>query len=572
MTTPFQSSPDGAVTIGGGDWKYGQAVNVDTAKASFEFPQPTHDNMVDLLRMVLSQLPVDALKPFAGFLGMVDGVFDNIEDGVNSIIDSLGLRPVVHTLVEFEQWVHDFFDAIGASIAGGDLGIFTTWWHDNVTQPIADTIAGLGDVSVDLGTEIARAGAHIDGFIRGILGLIDSGFNVNIVEETAANLAASIAGMSAIITKLQSEESNGTFSGNAASVDFSVLADSATSIGAGWTQTYAGGSGTGTWGIWGGRTAWSGTATNRGFTAQYTAKVAKTDYQKVGAAFATAPSINTFGGNRSINSIYARGNASFTTRVYVDLYKNYLELGCYVSGSKTVFATDSTFQFKPGAAYWLECGTTGGLRVFRVWENSKIIKTYTDAAAVSAVGNYYTGLGGVCSTDFYHPAKISMFAFYDNTPQAVLGCGWRVARTNTTGGGWSTGTNLFPASWFDTIDYLTDDLTYTMSANKVKVPYAGWYQVNIHQHGNSGMGVGGGNARVALYRNGTPVQYGSRVAHNSSVGFVGMGGTFTVYCDANDELQPGTDATYSVSSAANADAGGLSTYWSGTFVGNKKPS
>lgn len=582
MTTPYQTAPDGAFVVGGGTWNYGQTMNADLARASFEFPMPNPTNMLDLLRLALEQLPLDALKPFADFLGIVDGVFTGVGMAVDAIIDALQLRPVFMAVQEFVDWVAEFFNRIGMGLWSGDWSEFQAWWEGTIIEPIEEAFVQLGNFNIDLGGAIddiaegaATIGANIDGFIRGILGWIDSGFNVNIVEQTAADLAATIAGMSAIIAELQKDSTNGSYSGNAVAVNFSSMPPAA-SLGGDWSQSYPSGSGAGTLGITAGRARYTGTASNRVAFARYTAKQTISDYQKVGAAFATAPSINLFGGDRSYNSIISRCNAAGNTYVFVDLYANEIRLGTTVAGATTLFATTTDFRFKPGAAYWLESGTFGGARIFRVWENKTVLMTYTDASVISQLGaDYrYTGMRMMARNNNYLPAQCATFAFYDNTPAAIKGCGWRISRTSGANGNFSVGNNLFPTSWFNTVEYMSPDLleTYDPVNNKIIVPADGWYQVQIIQYGDNGIGpFTGGLMRAGVALNGTVVQLGQPSPSNIAVGYTGFGGAFTVYCQAGDELQPAYGSTWSATGYLENDAGGLGTYWSGTFLGNQKP-
>lgn len=549
MTTPNQASPDGAVTIGGGEWKYGQAINEQTARSAFEMPMPSPGNMLDLLRMSLERLPIDALQPFADFLGVVDGVFTTVGEAVGAIMDSLIVRPILQTVEAFTDWVKDLFEAMGSGLLSGDLVQFGQWFNETIREPIVGTI---------------------DGFVRGILGLFGSGFNVNVVEETAISLAESIASMNAIVTKLNREAEAGSFAGTAVVVDFAGYANSST-LGSDWSQTHSG-TGTGTLGITSGRARWSGSATNRSSLARYTAKVATTDYQKVGAAFATIPSTDSGGGSASSNFLYGRMNAAGNTYVYLRLMKNSWQLGCSVNGSITVFAS-AIFSFTPGAAYWLECGTTGGARIFRIWMNNTVIHTHTDSAAVSQLGHYHTGMGVTSFSSNYVPAQVSAFTFYDNIPPSVKGTGWRVTRTSTTTGSLVSGTNLFPASWFNTPEFISDDLVYTTASNKVKVPYDGWYSVNVIQYGDNSIGPGGGGKnRAALFVNGVARQFSNPIPSNINVNYNGFGGSFIQYLEKDDEVQPGYVSTFNASGFLEADAGGTATYWSGSFLGNKRPS
>lgn len=131
MTTPYQAAPDGAIVVGGGTWNYGQTLDEGVARAAFEFPMPTLGNMLDLLRIALEGLPVDALKPFANFLGLVDGVFDNIANAVNDIVESLVER-VFHTVADFNTFLTTLFTNPGSLIG-------------NLFNVVMDGIHSIGD-------------------------------------------------------------------------------------------------------------------------------------------------------------------------------------------------------------------------------------------------------------------------------------------------------------------------------------------------------------------------------------------------------------------------------------------
>ena len=135
------TAPDGAYIIGGGAYHFGQAITEDLARAAFEFPMPTLGNMIELLRSVLELLPLDALKPFKGFLGLDDAHFGTIVDAVNNIISSLQQRPIFMLLTDFTSWVKDLVQAI-TGVANGDLSILTTWFQSNVVDQITNIVAG----------------------------------------------------------------------------------------------------------------------------------------------------------------------------------------------------------------------------------------------------------------------------------------------------------------------------------------------------------------------------------------------------------------------------------------------
>jgi hypothetical protein len=511
--------------------------------------------MLDLLRVALERLPLDALQPFADFLGIVDGVFTSIGQAVEAILGSI-IERVFQTVEDFAEWVEDFFDAMGSGLVTGDLTAFGTWFEETITQPIVGSI---------------------DGFIRGVLGLVGGGFNVNIVEDTARKLASAVDSLNKAVTALETKAAEGGFSGTAVNVDFSSRAN-ASSLGADFAQSYAG-TGTGTLGIASGKAAWSGSATDRSGIASYTAKLCTSDYQKIGAAFATLPSTNFLGGQRSYNYLYGRMNPTGTSYVYAEFGANSLQLGCVVDGSPTIFQTNTSFDFEAGSAYWLECGTNGSnARVFRVWKNNQIIMTHTELGAVSrlgtvsSVGHFHAGFGVKSSSSTYVPSKVSAFAFFDNITPATKGSGFRRYRGSGTVSQ-PSGVNLIPGSFFTTPDLQTEDYTYDHATNKLTVSQAGWYIVQIEATLSTAI-IGDKYIQMLLYKNGVAVQAAPELNGPSGsillAGGVTFGGTFVVYCEAEDYLQPGCASDNAFTLVGGA--GGVQTYFQAAFLNNKRPT
>ena len=158
MTTPNQTSPDGAIVVGGGQWLYGQTVNEDIARANFELPMPTPENMLDLLRIVLESLPIDALQPFADFFGIVDGVFTNVAEAVEAILGSLGERflpkfeEFLSGITNLDAWlvvfknVIDFFKDLLTNVSANSLTILK-----ELVDFLSDAFTGPGSIVTWLG-------------------------------------------------------------------------------------------------------------------------------------------------------------------------------------------------------------------------------------------------------------------------------------------------------------------------------------------------------------------------------------------------------------------------------------
>lgn len=80
MTTPNQQAPDGSVTIGGGQFNYGQLVDENTFKAQFLFEPPTDlKGALELLPVILAQLPNESLRPWQKWLRLPDSALVNGE-------------------------------------------------------------------------------------------------------------------------------------------------------------------------------------------------------------------------------------------------------------------------------------------------------------------------------------------------------------------------------------------------------------------------------------------------------------------------------------------------------------
>ena len=156
------TAPDGAYVIGGGDWNFGQTMTEDLARAAFEFPMPTLANMIELLRLALEQLPLDALKPFQDFLGLADTAFASVAQAVQAIIDSLTQRPIFMA-------AQDLIEAITGIVGSGDLSLLTQWFQTNIFDELADLGTRIQNVVssiVDFVTTGDLAAA-IQGFITG---------------------------------------------------------------------------------------------------------------------------------------------------------------------------------------------------------------------------------------------------------------------------------------------------------------------------------------------------------------------------------------------------------------------
>jgi hypothetical protein len=407
-------------------------------------------------------------------------------------------------------------------------------------------------------------------------------------QQAIADQAASVATLWAQLTALLNQQAAQGNSGNFEIIDFSDYSDSS-SLPAGFAQTYSGLGTDFVWGIVSGKAAvyditgdLSAGADNdpRTCLAPYTLKQTLTDYQMVGASFASSPETGGGSGADAISYLLGRSNAAGTEFVYAALTKFTWELGCVASGTQTVFASGSVlsgFSFKSTGNYWLQCGDVGGARVFKIMEGSNPIVTHTEVGTTSRLGaSYrYTGMGEYTYGSFFsfnHPGRVTAFAFSDNTPPSFVGSGALMYRTSTTPVNVSNGVNLLPSGFWGAVGENTEDIACDVTAGTFTVSLTGWYNVGVRARTSSSFlpngitwvlhkGTGAGSA--------SPIRYGgnehTRGVNSSNVAYIPQGFHAvwnSIYLAAGDYVQIGYDSTSSVSGVLSGEAVGQQTYFS----------
>jgi hypothetical protein len=419
-------------------------------------------------------------------------------------------------------------------------------------------------------TGFERIGADIskilDNVVSGFFGWVGSGFSHEDSAQALADQAAATAALSAAVTALQNNQNNQAVGGNAEFIDFSSRADGS-SLGADFTQTYSG-AGTGVWGVESGRAAWLSVADDpRSCVAVYNADETTTDYQMVGAAFATAP-VWFNSGAQARNYLFGRMNSAGTSYVYADFGKRDVELGCVVAGVKTVFETESSFSFKANALYWLRCGTVGGLRIFQILEGTTPIITHTEVGTTSQAGaSYrYSGMGvKAYATGFgtSPPGKVSAWAFSDNQPPTLVGSYieiWRAATGTVT---MNAGVDVLPNNFFDNLGPNTAEYGVSLTTGTITVGMAGQFRCAIRAK----VGI----AFVTqfswmLYVNGSPIKHVGD-PHIRGVNALGgnetpegCAGEIVIPLEAGDQIQFGYDSIGSAVGVLTGEATASETY------------
>lgn len=436
--------------------------------------------------------------------------------------------------------------------------------------------AGQSQALQDNITNVLAVVSNIVNQLTGLSGTWAVGDEAQPLLDAATNIAA----LNAAIAKINQANTQAGTSGKSVVIDFSTLSNS-TNLPSSFTQTYSG-SGTGTLGVSSGRAARTGgNNTARATTALYNVFVSNTDTQLIAGVWTSQP-VNDGLGNRGYFSLEGRKNSADTTKVYAEFASDSVELGCVVSGSKTVFSTlgnggSGFFNFKAGALYILYCGTVGGSRVFVVTENGTPIHTYTDSST-SSLGASFRG-GGLAArwpnnVGNINPGRLLYWALADNALPSFVGSGALMYRTGTGTISTVNGSSLLPSSFFDTLGDNTVDVTPDVTNGKFTVSISGWYTVKARAKAgglffpdrftwvlSKGTGVGA----ASEYRYGGVGHMRGQNSSGTSVVPTSVDASWSaVYLAAGDYVQLGYNASSgtTVAGVLTGEATGIQTFFS----------
>lgn len=452
-----------------------------------------------------------------------------------------------------------------------------------------------GDTT-DLGTrwleQKYKTQATINGIVNGLFGWIgDIDWTPDDSAQAQLELADIISLMSSAITALQNDKNNAAVGGRSAFVDFTQRAP-ATTLGSDFDQVYTL-SGDGDLGI-GNGAEWLIGSQNapRKCSFYFNALQTATDYQKIGVAFGSAPQPGTF--NPARNEIHGRKNVAGTRFINAAIEKNKAWLSCVIDGAETVWKTTptGTFSAKSNAIYWLECGTIGGLRIYRLLEGNRAILTHVEVGTASYLGPDYRGSGGAVyayANGFTtnRPARMGAYAISDNQPATVVGSRAHMYRAATGGASVSAGAHVLPSNFFTVPGENTSDITYDLAAGSFTVSIDGTYDLEFRSRTSafttslsSSSGPDPFPMYLAIYKNGVLWKYVGDVirAYGYDISAASSSGQFYVvapeaiamacpiYLQEGDYVQIGYYAEGARSGFLTGDAGGLHTYFGITLA------
>jgi hypothetical protein len=476
-------------------------------------------------------------------LGSINHLLAPIFDptGWQAFIDKVGNRPnaTVQTLVDRLQHLGEAgkFNALqlNGTVPAGQLGG-------------VGGFATMGDAALH---SIVNLQLTWDAWLGALTGRPqeDQGSAVLTAEQIEALLAATVANSTALAA-IQAEQQAGTFGGVAGGDDFErTNADLTT---AGWAEVLTTATGAGRFRIVDGHQAeWvdAGKADNEARYFRTDPKDAKTRsaYQRVtrvngtklGEATALKAATDTvFGRVSDDRKSYIVGGAS-AGGVYLAFNAG--------TGEQQLIA-DTTLA-KPSAAstYTLECGTTAGVRVYRLLRNNAPVLVFNDTTGKTAAldSNRGWGWGGKAEGTLLGqltPSSVNSVAVADNPPRPVVGTYLRAYRSKETTVAKPPGDVPMPDNTFDYVETRSLDLLFDAASQVTVVTKPGPYTVTARVETTAQV-PNGDRWHLLLYRNGKLVSRGGDTAGLDGLGVrseaQALFASFPVYCEANDQLEVG---------------------------------
>jgi hypothetical protein len=317
---------------------------------------------------------------------------------------------------------------------------------------------------------------------------------------------------------------------------------------------------------------------NRGFVWAKSGKVSRSrmgiyeqvtasDLQVSGQIFRSLPQAG------ACNRVLGRVGHSGDTRVYAGVYNNKVELGCYVDGVKHVFET--ALGAPSSSSLWeLQCGTEDDDYNILVFQNrsATAIIDYHDTDHVSQLGSAFRAGGlemisGPGAASETAPGDIMQFTLRDIAPPPILGTGLRVRSLSSTtypipGALISSISNGF----FDSIDYMSDDVDWDPSLTQATIKTEGHYAIKFAIPFN----VWKSSVTVypSYYQNsavgGSESPFGSAGTDSQTKGIFG---SFDTYCHVGDTILPAMGIATSGAISIIGDGTGQFAWMTITKVG-----
>lgn len=574
-STPLTAIGSGeAFQIGGGDYKFGQNYTEGIIRGMFTPTMPNPTNALQLLRDALLKLPLEALQAFKDLLpDMIEGAWDTVTSATDAIMGALtNVAEFLH-IGDWDDWLATSWNNINQvinQIIDILTGLIVTPINAAV-QGVKDWVGGLfGDTQTALSTASSAsttantavttantAATNLNGLVDDLLNIpgdvigmlpdvnipglgdLTTGIWNSITGQTAdasnpvttaastaqlAELAATTAANAAAINQLQSDADASNNNGMSGGDDFERV--SSTDLGTGWLQTYSAG-------------ALGKMATPNGHDASWidngngdegcaairtdpADKVTLTDYQAIrltiGSPTAEAGAGWPYNYGYGSNTIIGRANADGTIYVGAVISGSSAALFNNNGSTETALGSSVSTTQAPGVTFILECGTTGTINRYRLLRNGAVILNYLDSGGITQIGPNYRGWGFGMSAQHRgssqsSPGAVSKITVSDNFPSTVSGTTFRAYRGSTSAVTKTGNDNVLPANCMDTVEYISGDLSWDATNQKITVQKAGTYII--------GMRIRCDNV-IAINETWTPLLYRQGALHSRGSGDTGM--------------------------------------------------
>lgn len=312
----------------------------------------------------------------------------------------------------------------------------------------------------------------------------------------------------------------------------------------------------------------------RQYRARYNAGKTSTNKQVVGMSLWTLMEPQPIAAYAGCgNFLYARLSDDWQSFIYLRLYYNKAEIGCYVDGVQHIW--DTALGNPATASLWeLQVGTEDNDYEILVYQNRQTIFDYKDEDHVSSLGDDYLSGGMGMISDYRGtqgestPGSIAQWSLRDLAPPSIIGTGMRVRNVDSVESYSMTGGGLVssvPNAYFDDVNYCSADIDWDAATTTATISTEGFYQLEFVIHFASWY------SSVTFY---AALFHNSDVLGSQAFGSSGTdsqahscSGSFTTYCRPGDVLSPALAILSAGAISVTGDSLGQTAWLTITKVG-----
>lgn len=503
---------------------------------------------------------------------------------VSGLLDAIsGLWSGIQARIEDFADLLDVFGGFGVGSGMGQLTDVAT--RISKLNPLTGAfdsafLSNLGAIVLPNGlTQIPQLGGLVDKATGALSGATQAGETVigaalTDAENVMSNLFDMLTANTRKVQELEAAQTASSVGGRRFSINFADYPDGPFPSGV-FNLTYSG-PGTSTLAISGGQAVWN--KVNNGYrraTMQYPTPTL-TSFQVVRGTMASAPQQGT---NVRIWSV-GRANAAMTdfvfARGYCTGFLSYKgDIGRYQGGVEAVWQAGVSLTWSLDLRVIMGVGVNA--RRHMVLSGDTIVWDGIEpGGAQSVLDANHMYWGAISETDGSNvPGSVAGCSVVDNAPPAVIGSTFRASRRSGSDVTVPSGAQKMPNNFYETVDYISPDLTYTPGTNcRVTVSKQGTYLVQYRiLHGQYASGSFG---HGLLWKNGGIYERGGWGGNQLNLGFSvnttledATYASFVVPLNPGDYIEPGMNFTANMSNTGDAAAmaDGSQSWFAVTRVG-----